>query len=260
MKKLLFTSFIALAVFFMACSDDNSTQPDNEIDTSHLGSLGTTAIGDYTVEMYSEKQELLTGYNTLYFTIKDSDGEYIITDDLSVSVIMDMAENAHGCPTEGIKNTNGLFSLDLVFTMPSNESEKWVSQIRLFDDDNLVGEFRFDVSSSNRIKNFMHDSEMYFVSLVKFDEAKVGLNDFEIVIHKKESAYEWPPQDDMTIKITPWMPGMGHGSPNNENPILTENGHYRGKVNFTMTGYWEITVKVSINETEIAEVIFPIEL
>ncbi len=37
---------------------------------------------------------------------------------------------------------------------------------------------------------------------------------------------------------------MGHGSPNNVNPVSTGKGHYKGKVNFTMTGEWKINVIV----------------
>lgn len=43
------------------------------------------------------------------------------------------------------------------------------------------------------------------------------------------------------------MPSMGHGSPNNVNPVHIEKGHYRGKVNFTMTGEWQIKLKVFKN-------------
>jgi hypothetical protein len=38
------------------------------------------------------------------------------------------------------------------------------------------------------------------------------------------------------------MPSMGHGSPNNINPLHIKNGHYKGKVNFTMTGDWRINL------------------
>jgi len=41
------------------------------------------------------------------------------------------------------------------------------------------------------------------------------------------------------------MPSMGHGSPNNVNPVLTKNGHYKGKVNFTMTGDWRINLELN---------------
>jgi hypothetical protein len=40
------------------------------------------------------------------------------------------------------------------------------------------------------------------------------------------------------------MPSMGHGSPNNVNPTSTGKGHYKGKVNFTMTGEWKINVAI----------------
>jgi hypothetical protein len=36
------------------------------------------------------------------------------------------------------------------------------------------------------------------------------------------------------------MPTMNHGSPNNVNPVHKGNGHYKGKVNFTMTGLWRL--------------------
>jgi len=35
---------------------------------------------------------------------------------------------------------------------------------------------------------------------------------------------------------------MGHGSPNNVNPVHVSNGHYVGSVNFTMTGAWRINM------------------
>jgi hypothetical protein len=54
----------------------------------------------------------------------------------------------------------------------------------------------------------------------------------------------FPADDSYTMEITPEMPSMGHGSPNNVNPTNTGNGHYKGKVNFTMTGEWKVNVLV----------------
>ena len=36
------------------------------------------------------------------------------------------------------------------------------------------------------------------------------------------------------------MPSMNHGSPNNVDPASTGAGIYKGEVNFTMTGYWQV--------------------
>ncbi|MDT4842046.1 hypothetical protein FQZ97_759270 [compost metagenome] len=55
----------------------------------------------------------------------------------------------------------------------------------------------------------------------------------------------FPAQDNLTIEMTPEMPSMGHGSPNNISPVSTGNGHYKGKVNYTMTGDWRLHLKVS---------------
>jgi hypothetical protein len=54
------------------------------------------------------------------------------------------------------------------------------------------------------------------------------------------SMMSFPPATDLTIEIDPQMPSMGHGSPNNVNPVHTANGHYLGSVNFNMTGAWRI--------------------
>ena len=52
----------------------------------------------------------------------------------------------------------------------------------------------------------------------------------------------WPALNGLTVEIDPQMPSMGHGSPNNENPLFLDNGHYEGAVNFTMGGYWEVNL------------------
>jgi len=71
---------------------------------------------------------------------------------------------------------------------------------------------------------------------------------------------EWPPVDDLTLEIIPEMPTMGHGSPNNENPVSIGDGHYQGQVNFTMAGPWTVTVKVSSDGAEIGHVVFEFDI
>jgi hypothetical protein len=82
------------------------------------------------------------------------------------------------------------------------------------------------------------------MSLVEPAAWKVGNNPFEITAHTMASMMSFPCCTDLTIEITPEMPSMGHGSPNNINPVHTGNGHYLGNVNFTMTGAWRIHLVV----------------
>jgi len=69
---------------------------------------------------------------------------------------------------------------------------------------------------------------------------KVGINDIELFIAKKASMMSFPADSSLTVTLTPEMPSMGHGSPNNVNPVHVGGGHYKGKVNFTMTGLWRL--------------------
>ena len=75
-------------------------------------------------------------------------------------------------------------------------------------------------------------------------DPEVGKNDFEVTIHAKESGMLWPAVDGLTVEIEPEMPSMGHGSPDNVNPVNTSNGHYLGTVNFTMSGLWYVNMTI----------------
>jgi hypothetical protein len=86
------------------------------------------------------------------------------------------------------------------------------------------------------------DETKYFVSLVEPAEPEVGINACEFTIHYKKSMMSFPAAEGLTMEIEPEMPSMDHGSPNNENPVHTEDGHYVGKLNFTMTGWWRVHI------------------
>jgi hypothetical protein len=94
--------------------------------------------------------------------------------------------------------------------------------------------------------------------LILPDEPVVGVNDFEILVNKKVSMMDWPPDESFLITIEPEMPTMGHGSPNNVNPVHEGMGHYRGKVNFTMTGYWKVNLVFYHDDIEAGETSFDI--
>jgi len=85
------------------------------------------------------------------------------------------------------------------------------------------------------------DSGKYFVSLIPPVKPIVGINDFEVVVYKKQSMMIFPADSTLSISFIPTMPTMSHSSPNNVDPVHTEKGHYKGKVNFTMTGFWRLS-------------------
>ena len=104
------------------------------------------------------------------------------------------------------------------------------------------------------------DSMSYFITMIEPQNPEVGLNTFEMAIHIKQSMMSFPPVEDLNVEMTPSMPSMGHGSPNNENPVQTLHGHYVGKVNFTMTGDWRIDLEMTRDSKIITETHFDLML
>jgi hypothetical protein len=100
------------------------------------------------------------------------------------------------------------------------------------------------------------------ISYVQPTSPKVGINDFELTLQYKESMMSFPAKTDYTVMIEPEMPAMGHGSPNNVDPTHVADGHYKGQVNFTMTGLWKINLTIMdgaevVDSTSYFEVTLP---
>ena len=96
-----------------------------------------------------------------------------------------------------------------------------------------------------------HDpNQRVFVALVHPKMPEIGINDFEVVVYERQTMMSWPAVEMLNIEIDPEMPTMGHGSPNNEHPTDIGEGHYLGKVNFTMSGYWKVNMKLMTSTNE----------
>ncbi|MCK4750942.1 MAG: FixH family protein, partial [Bacteroidales bacterium] len=72
----------------------------------------------------------------------------------------------------------------------------------------------------------------------------------------KESMMSFPPAEDLIVEIEPEMPSMDHGSPNNEHPVHLADGHYRGKINFTMTGWWRVHITLKKGDEVVTDEAF----
>src|SRR5690606_23621304 len=93
------------------------------------------------------------------------------------------------------------------------------------------------VTGNKKVATFVgEDGKSYTLSLVQPSTPKIGLNDLELLISRRVDMDTFPAEEGLTVEFEPEMPSMGHGSPNNINPIGTGKGRYQGKVNFTMTG------------------------
>jgi len=256
MKKILFIVLAFAGTILSSCQKDSEIiieDPKNNL----IKIADAFAIGSATkVELWSGT-ELNTGYQKLYVALTDSaSGKALNRSSVQIQPMMDMDMNgtkmSHSAPIENPESmdaSNTLFPCAAVFTMPSTgESGKWRMIVMVKKEGQTKygkAEMAIQVKQSQpeRVKTITAaDGSKLTIAYINPASPKVGVNDFEIAVFKKQDMMNFPAEDNYSITMTPEMPSMGHGSPNNVNPTLTKNGHYKGKVNFTMTGDWRINL------------------
>lgn len=253
---------ILLAVFIfgvISCTKDEKKIETINTNTEILIPANLIKIGEtYIVGaqakaiIYAESQ-LFVGYNKLYIAMYDSLTNNRLTNGhFELVPEMGMGDMLHNAPVELNEDSipaTQLWQASVVFIMPG----LWNLNLSFHNHKiDMEGDGVLEVSvispTNSVLKNFISsDSSNLFISLIKPINPKIGLNDFEIAIHKKVSRMEFPAIVDYTVEIEPIMPSMGHSSPNNTNPIHIANGHYKGVVNFTMTGLWRVGITLKKN-------------
>jgi hypothetical protein len=178
---------------------------------------------------------------------------------------MEMATMSHSCPVEEpeAKALNKLFPANILFTMPSGEMGSWKLETKVHNHANgLFGKALFEINvtavTPSQATSFQGSTGERFYMAYRFNEKpKVGINDVELIIFTSEDG-KFVPAENLVMKMTPEMPSMDHGSPNNEDPRHVSKGHYKGKASFTMTGEWRLQLELSDGATIVGTKFFDI--
>ncbi len=267
MKSIIrYSILIIIVAVLVSCSDD-SERPDPTAGLVKVAEGYAVGAGA-NVQVWA-KEDLFTGYNEVYIALYDSvDGSRLKESHIHLHPEMTMTGGmTHACPWEDPEEEaiDDLFPAAIIFSMPSGDMGYWTLDIRVHNHHNdKTGSASLDVMvlnpSSPRLKTFVTANNDKFYMAYNFkDEIKVGVNPLEVIAFRKDGAY-YVPAEDLSIVITPEMPSMDHGSPNNINPVHTRGGHYDGKVNFTMTGLWRMKLELIQNTESIQELSFDITL
>jgi hypothetical protein len=254
MKKSLVAILLPLGIcmcLLNACKKDSSPEIDPTIGL--VKQAEGYAIGAATkVVFYTKETNIYTGYTKFYVALFDSTTGVKIEDaHIKLSPLMDMGTMKHAAPFENPKSTiaiNHLFPCSVVFIM-SSMGGNWTLGMKVHNHTtNKEGSITIPLKVVDPTKSRIHsftsafDGGKYFVTLIEPSLPIVGINDLEIAIFKKASMMSFPADSSLSVSNIPEMPTMGHGSPNNINPTHSGNGHYKGKVNFTMTGLWKLNM------------------
>lgn len=242
-----------MSAIFSGCKKDKHDQDDdpNTDDYVFVASAYTDA-GQMQIKLYAA-DSLFAGYNYLFVEVRDSATNNLIDDGhVTITPMMDMGQMMHYAPFENPSATHshtGLFACQVVFQMPGDMG--WTLKVHVHEHVNGgSGEVTFPLMVKNptptraRVLTPLNGSDNLIVSYVMPTNPMVGVNDFELTLHTMESMMSFPAEEGYTVEIEPEMLAMGHGSPNNVNPTHDADGHYKGQVNFTMTGLWRINLNI----------------
>ncbi len=248
---MLLSACTCTSVILTSCKKDDVTET-NPTEGLTKQAEGYAAGAAIKVMVYTKETTVYSGYQKFYVALYDSLSGNIIEDaHVKLTPMMDMGMMQHSAPYENPASeeaVNKLYPCSVFFVM-SSMGGTWTVKVNVHN--HSTGKegavtFPFTVAepAKARMKSFTaaHDGAKYFVALIDPSYPKVGINDMEIAIYKKVSMMNWPADSSLSVVLTPEMPTMGHGSPNNINPVHIGNGHYKGKVNFTMTGLWKLNM------------------
>lgn len=248
---LLILPLLIFAIIFQACNSSNPVTPVNPTGMISYGSMYAVG-GKAKVELFAA-DSFRVGYNKIYMKFTDSASNNII-DDAHVSAVpyitsgVTTISSAYQKPAGENPTHDNMYEGAVIFPSEGMGSDRWYLKIHIHNhsvDPAVSGDAMFmDLKVHNNDGKFSTtvgpDGLTYYWAYVEPKTPVVGMNNFEFYAYKKMSNLSFPAVDSLNVVVKPWMESMGHGSPNNENPVFQSSGLYKGKVNFTMSGDWRL--------------------
>lgn len=244
---------MAFAMLLIAVSSCKKENNNNTSETEGLTKVQEVSNTSYTLEIYGTASNFVTGYNDIYFRVKEnSSGEYLQDATLDWYPEMHMMSMTHSCPNSAINKVNGkktLYKAYSVFTMPSNSSEYWDAKINITKGSEVsfvTPVLNVVANSTKRVSSFMGtDSKKYIVAYIAPASPKAAINDLVLGLFTP-NGMSYDVVKNFSVEVDPRMPSMGnHSSPNNENPVFSSSDNfYHGKLSLTMSGLWKLNLIV----------------
>lgn len=237
-------------MLLLSCNKSETSTPDY---LSTLHRIGDAHFPDGNVASFYAFEPLTTGYNPIFFKMM-KDGKSLPPATVTFSTLMDMGDMQHSSPSVSPSFNPGLgaYEAGAIFTMPT-QAKEWSLIIR---SDNEEAVLKTNVTpAATRVSDRFTTTggEEYFLAVYPAKNFKIGINDFSLVIFRKNNAMSFAPVPGLSIEFHPYMASMGHGSSGNINPVDAGQGFYTGKVNFTMSGDWQLHFTIRSNDTILIE-------
>jgi hypothetical protein len=241
--------YFLVVVFLIAGCKTESPVSNNENETQTYNNVLSISSGNVRYEVYSATADsFVTGYNDIGIKVfEDNAAKTTGYAKFKVKMYHNYPANQwHGSPVSPMflyDANKAMFMGYTSFLMANDTSMFWVGFFSYNDGLNVDSVF-FNVRLYSLSKVVMFTDQIggftYFLTLVKPYFPAQGMNTFQCLLHQTDNDKEYRQMDSVQMFIKPWMESMGHGSPNNENPVFIGGGIYEGKVNFNMSGTWYV--------------------
>jgi hypothetical protein len=253
--------FSVLSVTFVmaGCTkNSSSTSPASAARDNWPTISGGTAVSAthrIRAEILS-KDSLHEGYDSLAVVLRDSvSGKVITNANVGWFPEMNMGTMHHSAPVDNYNSAAGadsLFRAGILFIMASDSMDGWTLRVRVddrrydslgvFNDSIDFPVWVRSVSPSPLIWWKGPDSLNRVAAILSPKIPVTGTNTLELFIGRSVTMLDWRADSAWTVSFVPTMPTMDNmTSPNNVDPTATGGAHYKGKVNFNMSGFWRLT-------------------
>ncbi|MGJ1361142.1 hypothetical protein ACR79B_07355 [Sphingobacterium spiritivorum] len=250
LKILKYLIVMIAASLVISCSKDDDPVVLNDLDGLKLAT--TISNSTHKVELYTLNGKLQTGFNNIFFQLKNTDGTTIDNATAAWIPEMNMMSMKHSCPYSPIskaKNSTSTYTGFIVFQMAGNDSEYWELTLNYSVngiDYSIKSKIQVIDAAKRSVETFQGtDGNRYILAMVDPIAPKVAINEMKAVLYRMDGMMNFPVVNSYKILIDPRMPGMGnHSSPNNTDLLQGIDKMYQGKLSLTMTGYWKINLQL----------------
>ncbi|WP_447641913.1 MULTISPECIES: FixH family protein [Chitinophagaceae] len=283
MRNIFFMAVMLCGIVLaISCSKNDST-PNVTQPLTNLNKISENTIPNspYKITSYIETDSIIVGYNPIYFTIKDTTQNIYITNATVAlaplmtdpTTVVNGIVHHHSGPTEQPAFSDSAQAYKGAF-IPLHYAQyeytalgykgwrmRIVTTINGIQYDTVKYDFATKIVKTGT-KFFTsvagNDGTTYYLGLVSPQQSKQtnGIQTLEMAFYKSlDQNMTFLPVSDLSIdNFYPYMPDMGHSSPNNVIPTSVGKGHYVGAVNFTMGGHWTLNfTKIQENGKQIID-------
>ena len=255
--KLVIAAII-FSIGFSSCTKDDDSPIVEENPLADYKMVSSLKANAHTIEVYSEQEQYIIGYNELFIRIKDDASDsYISNAEISWTPLMHMSQMKHSCPKSAIveDGDESVYKGFVIFQMPGNDDEYWDLTLDYTIDGVAYSvtqllDVKAPADNKRRVTVFTGSDDVRYVLAMMPLTPEVAINDFSAMLFKMENMMTFSLAENYEVALDPRMPSMGnHSSPNNVNLVYdAESKMYMGKLSLTMTGYWKINMKL-LNES-----------